>query len=96
MSKKIYVGNLSFKTTDKLLYDHFCKAGSVISTTVAKGMGEGVNAGYGYVVMATDEETNSAIKTLHNSLLDGCKIRVIEAHALDQSREGRYWRRRRR
>ena len=84
MPKKIYVGNLSQSTTDQQLIDHFAKAGKVISASITLDKNSSKNMGNGYVNMSTDDETVKAIKTLNGSDLNGKKIRVVEAHYLDQ------------
>lgn len=93
MAKKIYVGNISPTTTDKHLFDHFSKVGKVVSASVVKSVNTGKNYGYGYVLMGNDLETVKAIKTLHNSILEGSRIRVIEAHPMDQEKKSYYYRR---
>lgn len=84
MSNKIYVGKLSLITTDKQLFDHFSKAGTVISAKMAKGMDPSQNADHGYVVMASDKEASIAINKLNDSTLNGSHIKVIEVHTMDQ------------
>jgi RNA recognition motif-containing protein len=93
MAKKIYVGRISSTTTDKNLFDHFSQVGKVIAAKISLGINAGKNAGYGYVTMGSDHETEEAIKRLNNSKLEGNSIKVMEAHYLDQERERTYSRR---
>jgi len=93
MVKKIYVGKISLTTTDQKLSDHFSKAGKVISAIITKGVNQEKHAGYGYVIMSTDQEMKEAIQKLNNSVLDGSHIKVIEAHSIDQERKQYYYRR---
>lgn len=90
MAKKIYIGKISQTTSDKKLFDHFSQAGKVISATVSKSINPEKNAGYGYVVMDSEKETEDAISKLNNSILDGNHIRVIEAHPIDQEKRHYY------
>lgn len=93
MVKKIYVGKISTKTTDQKLFDHFSKAGKVISATISKSINSQVHAGYGYVLMGSDKEMEDAISKLHNSVLDGSRLVVIKAHPIDQEKQQYYYRR---
>ena len=94
MAKKIYVGRLSYSTTDEMLYKHFSQVGNVQSAKVGKSMNPQTNSGNGYVMMSNDKETEKAITELNNSILDGICIRVVEAHPIDQERKPYYYKRR--
>jgi len=94
MSKKIYIGKISQKTTDDQLAKHFSQIGQVISATITKGISPERHAGYGYVVMGSDKETEEAIKRLNDQELDGSKLKVIEANYFDQDRIPNYYHRR--
>jgi len=96
MAKKIYIGKLSDKTTDEHLRDIFMEIGEVVSLKIVRTPNFTENSNYGYVQMDSDENTKKAIKTLNNSTLDGSRIKVLEAHFLDQEKKRRsYWRKRR-
>lgn len=79
MSKKLYVGNLSYDTTDETLRDAFSKAGTVEEATVLKDQVSGRSRGFGFVTMADDDGANNAIQTLNDQELDGRNIKVNEA-----------------
>ena len=83
MPQKIYTGKLSPTTTDQHLFEHFSKAGKVISAKVVVGIDGKNNAGYGYVVMNSDKEAINAINKLNNTKLDGNNINVVVAHPID-------------
>lgn len=93
MVKKLYVGKLSAKTTDQMLFDHFSKAGRVVSASLSKTNNPQIHAGHGYVLMGSDREMEKAIHTLNNSILEGSRIIVMEAHQLDQEKRQYYYRR---
>lgn len=92
MVKKIRVGKISSETTDQKLFDHFSQVGIVTSATITKGINPKKHAGYGYVTMGSDKEMEEAIRKLDNSILDGNRIWVMEAHPLDQERRQYYYR----
>ena len=79
MSKKLYVGNLSYDTTDESLRDAFSKAGTVEEATVLKDQVSGRSRGFGFVTMADDAGADNAIQTLNDQEIDGRKLKVNEA-----------------
>jgi len=79
MAKKLYVGSLSFDTTDAKLRELFEQAGTVESATIITDRGTGRSKGFGFVEMSTDEEAKKAIETLNGQTLDGRTIVVNEA-----------------
>lgn len=91
MSKKIYVGKISSTTTSDQLAKHFSQVGQVVSAVIAQGINPEKHAGYGYVVMGSDKETEEAIKKLNNLELKGSRLKVIEANYFDQDRVPNYY-----
>ncbi|PIR92381.1 RNA-binding protein [Candidatus Falkowbacteria bacterium CG10_big_fil_rev_8_21_14_0_10_44_15] len=79
MAKKLYVGGLSYDTTDDGLRDAFAQAGSVTSAAVVTDKFSGRSRGFGFVEMATDEEATAAIDMWNGKELDGRTITVSEA-----------------
>ncbi|OGF73841.1 hypothetical protein A3J56_00475 [Candidatus Giovannonibacteria bacterium RIFCSPHIGHO2_02_FULL_46_20] len=82
MAKKLYVGSLSYSTTDASLRDFFASAGAVESATVLMDRMTGRSRGFGFVEMTNDEEAARAVETLNGQELDGRKIIVNEARPL--------------
>lgn len=76
MSNKLYVGNLSFETTENSLSDLFSQAGKVTSTNVIQDKFTGKSRGFAFVEMSTSEEANKAIETFHGKDLDGRALTV--------------------
>ncbi|TSC69233.1 MAG: hypothetical protein G01um101466_132 [Parcubacteria group bacterium Gr01-1014_66] len=76
MSKRLYVGGLSYQTTDAVLQSAFAQAGTVESATVVLDRMTGRSRGFGFVEMATDEEADAAIKMWDGQELDGRRVRV--------------------
>jgi len=75
----IYVGNLSYQTSDDELRDAFANFGEVTSAKVIKDMQTGRSKGFGFVEMADKAQAEEAISQLDNTDLDGRSIRVNEA-----------------
>jgi RNA recognition motif-containing protein len=79
MSKKLYVGNLSFQTTSQDLQDFFAQAGTVESASVITDRDTGQSKGFAFVEMSNDEEAAAAIEQFNGKELDGRMLRVNEA-----------------
>ncbi|MFP4155658.1 MAG: RNA recognition motif domain-containing protein [Halothiobacillaceae bacterium] len=75
----IYVGNLSYQTSDEELRDAFAGFGEVLSAKVIKDMQTGRSKGFGFVEMADRAQAEAAIDQLDNTDLSGRNIRVNEA-----------------
>jgi len=93
MARKIYIGRLPSTVSDQQIHDLFKTVGGVLSVRLIKESSQ--KDMYGYVQMSSDEETRKAIRTLDNTILDGTRILVVEAHFLDQERPVSYqWKKR--
>jgi cold-inducible RNA-binding protein len=79
MSKRLFVGGLSWDTTDTTLADFFAKIGSVQSASVIMDKFSGKSKGFGFVEMSTEEEAAKAVEQLNGQELDGRKVAVSEA-----------------
>ncbi len=79
MSMNLYVGGLSFDTTDDGLGTFFEQAGTVESAKVIVDRDSGRSRGFGFVEMATDDEGRKAIEDLNGEMLDGRTLTVSEA-----------------
>ncbi|MFA5109669.1 MAG: RNA-binding protein [Patescibacteria group bacterium] len=82
--KKLFVGGLSFKTTDQGLGEAFAKAGKVISAVVIMDRMTHRSKGFGFVEMENDDEAENAIAMYNNQELDGRKVVVNEARPLEK------------
>jgi cold-inducible RNA-binding protein len=76
---KIYVGNLSFDTTDDRLREAFSQYGQVQSATLVTDRDTGRPRGFGFVEMGDDGEARAAIAGLNGASLDGRDLKVNEA-----------------
>jgi RNA recognition motif-containing protein len=79
MAKKLYVGNLSYSTTDQTLNDACAPYGTVTSATVVIDKMSGRSRGFGFVEMSTDAEAQAVIDALNGKDLDGRQVVVNEA-----------------
>lgn len=79
MATKLYVGNLSFRTTSEELRDLFSQAGTVESASVVEDRETGRSRGFGFVEMATPEEATTAIEQLNGKDVGGRNLTVNEA-----------------
>jgi cold-inducible RNA-binding protein len=79
MAKKLYVGNLSYDTTEDTLRTVFAEVGGVESVTVVTDRMSGRPRGFAFVEMATEEAASEAIGRLNGHMLDGREINVAEA-----------------
>jgi RNA recognition motif-containing protein len=79
MAKKLYVGNLSYSTSNESLSEAFAAFGKVESATVIMDKMSGRSKGFGFVEMSSDEEAQAAISSMDGKNLDGRNIRVSEA-----------------
>ena len=79
MATKLYVGNLSFKTTGDDLRNYFAQAGTVESASVIEDRETGRSRGFGFVEMATAEDAAAAIEQFNGKELDGRSLTVNEA-----------------
>ena len=84
MSKRIYVGNLSFQTTENDISDLFGQVGEVDSVSIVTDRDTGRSKGFGFVEMG-DDDAEKAIAQFNGTELNGRSITVNEA----RPREGR-------
>lgn len=78
MSKRLYVGNLSYNTTNESLKAAFEQIGAVEEASIVMDRMTGRSRGFGFVVMG-DDDASKAIEQLHNKDLDGRALIVNEA-----------------
>ncbi len=84
MAKRLYVGNLSFDTTDEGMRQAFEAFGAVNSATVMKDKMTGRSRGFGFVEMADDDAAMKAIEGLNGKDLDGRQLTVNEARPMTE------------
>jgi RNA recognition motif-containing protein len=79
MGRRLYVGNLSYNTTELDLRDTFGQIGTVADAKVVMDRETGRPRGFAFVEMSSDEEAQAAIAQLNGRELDGRTINVNEA-----------------
>ncbi len=79
MSSKLYVGNLSFSSSDQDLEELFSQAGTVESVNIITDRDTGRSRGFGFVEMSSAEEANAAISQFNDTEFDGRNLVVNEA-----------------
>jgi len=82
MAKKLYVGGLSYDTTQDTLKKTFSQAGTVESATIITDRTNGRSKGFGFVEMSSEEEAQKAIEMFNGKELDGRNITVNEARPM--------------
>jgi cold-inducible RNA-binding protein len=88
MNSKLYVGNLSFSTSEASLRDTFGQHGTVTDVYVANDRVTGRPRGFAFVTFATAEESKTATEKLNGVDLDGRQITVNEARPKEESSSG--------
>jgi cold-inducible RNA-binding protein len=79
MAKKLYVGNLSYSTTEANLSEFFAQAGEVASVNLITDRVTGRSRGFAFVEMAEESAAQQAIAELNGKELDGRALKVAEA-----------------
>ena len=87
-NSKLYVGNLSFKTTEDELRSAFGQFGSVTDVYVAMDKMTGRPRGFAFVTMGTDEEAKAAAEKLNGTDLGGRQLTVNEARPKEERPAG--------
>jgi RNA recognition motif-containing protein len=87
MAKKLYVGNLSYNTTEDSLRNFFAGFGNVVSAKIIFDRETGNSKGFGFIEMGSDEEASAAIAGSNGTEFEGRQLRVNEA--MDKPRRER-------
>ena len=88
MAKKIYVGNLSFQTTDADLKDMFSEIGQVESVQIITDRETGRSKGFGFVEMSDDAAAAKAIERFNGKEVNGRALTVNEARPMERKDSG--------
>lgn len=82
MAKRLYVGGLSYNTTQNGLRDAFAQVGAVKDATIVMDKMTGRSRGFGFVEMENDTDADKAIETWNGKELDGRRLTVNEARPM--------------
>jgi cold-inducible RNA-binding protein len=88
MAKKLYVGNLSYSTTEDQIRELFAQAGEVDSVSLIMDRDTGRAKGFGFVEMNTEAAAQEAIKRFNNYSLDNRNLTVNEARPREERSGG--------
>ncbi|MBM3801428.1 MAG: RNA-binding protein [Acidimicrobiia bacterium] len=88
MESKLYVGNLSYNTSEDDLRDLFTQAGTVKSATLIRDRDTGRSKGFAFVEMETQQEAENAIKQFHNSQFQDRSLTVNMARPREERSGG--------
>lgn len=88
MAKKLYVGNLSYNTTDAQVRDLFAQVGEVTSVNLITDRDTGRPKGFGFVEMTTDEHAQDAVRRFNGYSLDNRNLTVNEARPREERSGG--------
>ena len=88
MGTKLYVGNLSFNTTENELQELFAQAGTVQEVSLMQDKFTGKSRGFAFVTMGSDEDAQNAISKLNGQTVEGRPLTVNEARPREQRPPG--------
>ncbi|KAJ4253766.1 Cinnamyl-alcohol dehydrogenase Flavonol reductase/cinnamoyl-CoA reductase [Fusarium torreyae] len=86
---KLYVGNLSWNTTDDTLRDTFSQFGQVVDSIIMRDRDTGRARGFGFVTFSNEEEATAAVNGMNEQELDGRRLKVNPANARPSGGGGR-------
>jgi len=87
-NNKLFVGNISFNTTENDLQDAFAAHGTVLETNLMMDRVSGRPRGFGFVTMGTPEEAQKAISAMNGATMDGRNLTVNEAKPREERSGG--------
>jgi RNA recognition motif-containing protein len=83
MSKKLYVGNLPFSTTQETLKEMFSEYGEITEAVIITNKFSGRSKGFGFITLADDSQAEKAISEMNGKDVEGRKLTVNEAKPFD-------------
>ncbi|NTW22365.1 RNA-binding protein [Candidatus Falkowbacteria bacterium] len=84
MAKKLYVGNLSYSSTEQSLREAFAPFGAITSVSIITDKMTGRSKGFGFVEMDNDDEAQQAIDAMNGKEVDGRTLTVNEARPMTE------------
>src|SRR5947199_6682725 len=88
MGTKLYVGNLSFNTTENELQELFSQAGTVQEVTLMQDKFTGKSRGFAFVTMSSEQEAQNAITQFNGKSVEGRSLTVNEARPREPRPQG--------
>jgi len=90
METKLYVGNLSYNSTEDQLRNLFAQAGSVVAVDLIKDRATGSSKGFAFVTMSNQSEVEKAVSMFNGYSLDNRELRVNIARPREERGPGGY------
>lgn len=87
-NNKLFVGNLSFNTTENDLQDAFAAYGTVVAANLMTDRATGRARGFGFVTMSSDEEAQNALTAMNGKSVDGRALTVNIARPREERPAG--------
>jgi cold-inducible RNA-binding protein len=84
MNNKLFVGNLSFNTTENDLQDAFAAHGTVVESNLVTDRSTGRARGFAFVTMSTEQEAQNAVSALNGKSIDGRELVVSIARPREE------------
>jgi cold-inducible RNA-binding protein len=88
MATKLFVGNLTYTSTENDLQDHFSQAGSVLSVNIMQDRATGRSRGFAFIEMASPADAEKAIAMFHQKDFQGRPLTVNEARPREERPPG--------
>jgi RNA recognition motif-containing protein len=88
MNSRLFVGNLSFNTSEEAIRDAFAEFGEIVEAKLVTDRDTGRSRGFAFVELTSNEAAQKAIQEMNGALLDGRPLRVNLAEARRDSRGG--------
>ena len=88
MAARLFVGNLSFTTTENDLQDYFAQAGAVVAVNIMQDRATGRSRGFAFVEMSSQEEATKPISMFHQKDFQGRALTVNEARPREERPQG--------
>ena len=88
MAKKLYIGNMSYDTTEAQLRELFAQAGDVTSVALITDRDTGRPKGFGFIEMSNDDQAKEAIKRFNGFMVDSRPLTVNEARPREERSGG--------
>ncbi len=88
MATRLFVGNLTYDSTENDLQDYFSQAGTVLSVNIMQDRATGRSRGFAFVEMASQEEALKAVEMFHQKDFQGRALTVNEARPREERPPG--------
>lgn len=88
MANRLFVGNLTYNSTENDLQDYFSQAGTVVSVDIMQDRATGRSRGFAFVEMSSQAEATKAVEMFHQKDFQGRALTVNEARPREERAGG--------